>query len=75
MTGKPLVPEFLQEQVNGPALGQALLKQLTDGAAKQVLQEEFLKVHRQLRVGAADRAAQAILDLLNERRVDRALPL
>ena len=75
LTGKALVPEFLQEQVNGPALGKALLKQLTDGAAKQVLQEEFLKVHRQLRVGAADRAAQAILNLLNERRVDRALPL
>ena len=75
LTGKPLVPEFLQEQVNGPALGQALLKQLTDGAAKRVLQDEFLKVHRQLRVGAADRAAQAILGLLNERRVDGALPL
>jgi lipid-A-disaccharide synthase len=75
LTGKPLVPEFLQEQVNGPALGEALLKQLTDNAAKQVLQTEFLKVHLQLRVGAADRAAQAILELLNERRVDRALPL
>jgi lipid-A-disaccharide synthase len=75
LTGKPLVPEFLQEQVNGPALGQALLKQLTDNATKQVLHSEFLKVHRQLRVGAADRAAQAILNLVNERRVDRALPL
>jgi lipid-A-disaccharide synthase len=75
LTGKSLVPEFLQEQVNGPALGQAMLKQLTDNTAKQVLQSEFLKVHRQLRVGAADRAAQAILELLNERRVDRALPL
>jgi lipid-A-disaccharide synthase len=75
LTGKPLVPEFLQEQVNGQVLGQALLKQLTDGAAQRVLQDEFLKVHRQLRVGAADRAAQAILGLLNERRVDRALPL
>jgi lipid-A-disaccharide synthase len=75
LTGKPLVPEFLQEQVNGPALGQALLKQLTDAAAQQVLAAEFLKVHRQLRVGAADRAAQAILELLNERSVDRALPL
>jgi lipid-A-disaccharide synthase len=75
LTGKPLVPEFLQEQVNGPALGQALLKQLTDAAAQQVLEAEFLKVHRQLRVGAADRAAQAVLALLNERSVDRALPL
>jgi lipid-A-disaccharide synthase len=75
LTGKSLVPEFLQEQVNGPALGQALLQQLSDAPAKKLLQDEFLKVHRQLRVGAADRAAAAVLDLLNERRVDRALPL
>jgi lipid-A-disaccharide synthase len=75
LTGKPLVPEFLQEQVNGPALGKALLRQLTDAAGQQVLAAEFLKVHQQLRVGAADRAAQAILELLNQRSVDRALPL
>jgi lipid-A-disaccharide synthase len=75
LTGKPLVPEFLQEQVNGPALGQALLQQLSDAPAKQLLQDEFLKVHRQLRIGAADRAAEAVLELINERRVDRALPL
>jgi lipid-A-disaccharide synthase len=75
LTGKALVPEFLQEQVNGPALGQALLQQLSDAPAKARLQDEFLKVHRQLRIGAADRAAEAVLELLNERRVDRALPL
>ncbi len=61
LTGQSLVPEFLQEAVNGEDLGRALLQQLTDTAGRSYLESEFLKVHRQLRVGAADKAAQAIL--------------
>ena len=72
LTGQPLVPEFLQEAVNGPALGQALLGQLTDTAGRARVEAEFLKVHERLRVGAADRAAQAILELLEQRGVRRA---
>jgi lipid-A-disaccharide synthase len=67
LTGKSLVPEFLQEAVNGEDLGRALLQQLNDVPGRDVLEAEFLKVHQQLRVGAADCAAQAILDLLQER--------
>jgi lipid-A-disaccharide synthase len=67
LTGKSLVPEFLQEAVNGEDLGRALLQQLTDGAGRELLEAEFLKVHQQLRVGAAERAAAAILTLLQER--------
>jgi lipid-A-disaccharide synthase len=64
LTGQSLVPEFLQEAVNGEDLGRALLQQLTDGTGRDHLEGEFLKVHRQLRVGAADRAAQAILEMI-----------
>lgn len=64
LTGQSLVPEFLQEQVNGEDLGRALLQQLTDTAGRSRLEGEFLKVHQRLRVGAADRAAAAILDLI-----------
>jgi lipid-A-disaccharide synthase len=67
LTGKSLVPEFLQEAVNGADLGRALLQQLDDAPGRVRLEAEFLKVHQQLRVGAADRAAQCILDLLRER--------
>ncbi len=67
LSGQSLVPEFLQEQVNGEDLGRALLQQLTDAAGAQRLAAEFLKVHQQLRVGAAERAAQAILTMLEER--------
>jgi lipid-A-disaccharide synthase len=64
LTGQSLVPEFLQEAVNGEDLGRALQQQLTDGTGRAHLESEFLKVHRQLRVGAADRAAQAILEMI-----------
>jgi lipid-A-disaccharide synthase len=64
LTGQSLVPEFLQEAVNGEDLGRALLQQLTDTAGRSRLESEFLKVHQRLRVGAADRAAQAILELI-----------
>ncbi len=52
------MPEFLQEAVNGEDLGRALLQQLNDVPGRERLEAEFLKVHQQLRVGAADRAAQ-----------------
>jgi lipid-A-disaccharide synthase len=64
LTGQSLVPEFLQEAVTGEALGRALLLQLNDSAGRSHLESEFLKVHQRLRVGAADRAAQAILELI-----------
>ena len=67
LTGKSLVPEFLQEAVNGEDLGRALLQQLNDVPGRELLEAEFLKVHQQLRIGAADRAAQSILELLRER--------
>ena len=67
LTGQALVPEFLQEQVKGEALGRALLGQLTDTQGRAHLEQEFLKVHERLRVGAADQAAQAILELIGWR--------
>ena len=69
LVGRALVPELFQEQVTGAALGEALLGRLSDGAYLRVLDEEFRKVHEQLRGGAAARAADAILALLRERAV------
>jgi lipid-A-disaccharide synthase len=64
LAGKALVPEFLQEQVSGPALADALLKQLEEPAKVRELREEFASIHRRLRLGGAARAADAILRLL-----------
>jgi lipid-A-disaccharide synthase len=64
LAGKALVPEFLQEEVNGPVLAEALLKQLEEPAKVRELQDEFTAIHRRLRLGGAARAADAILNLL-----------
>ena len=61
LAGRRLVPEFLQEQVKGAALGAALLQELEDPAHVAELLEEFTTVHRALRCGGAARAAEAIL--------------
>lgn len=64
LVGRPLVPELLQQQVSGPALGAALLKEIGDPEHVNELQREFRRVHEVLRCGGADRAATAILECL-----------
>jgi len=62
LVGRRLVPEFLQEQVSGPALGEALLQVLDDQKLQSEMQDEFRMIHETLRRGGADRAADAILE-------------
>jgi lipid-A-disaccharide synthase len=63
LAGRRLVPEFLQEQVNGTALGEALVHELEDREHVRELLEEFTRQHRALRCGGAGRAADAIISL------------
>jgi lipid-A-disaccharide synthase len=62
LVGRRLVPEFLQEQVSGRALGEALLQVLDDQNLQAEMQQEFRTIHETLRCGGADRAASAILE-------------
>ena len=62
LVGRRLVPEFLQEEVTGEALGEALLRELGDREHVSELQQEFRRVHETLRRGGAERAAAAILE-------------
>jgi lipid-A-disaccharide synthase len=64
LVGRRLVPEFLQEEVNGAALGAALLHEIEDVQHVSELSREFRRVHEVLRRGGAERAATAILDLV-----------
>ena len=64
LAGRGVVPEFFQEQVNGPDLADALLKQLEEPAKVRELQDEFSAIHRTLRRGGAARAADAVLSVL-----------
>jgi lipid-A-disaccharide synthase len=62
LAGRRLVPEFFQEQVQGAALGDALLQELEDRDHVRELREAFSAVHRSLRRDGAARAAEAILE-------------
>ena len=62
LVGRALVPELLQEQVTGEALGAALLAQTDNAARVAEMTREFRRVHEILRRGGAERAATAILD-------------
>jgi len=62
LAGRRLVPEFFQEQVQGAALGDALLQELEDPDHVRELRDAFSAVHRSLRCDGAARAAEAILE-------------
>jgi lipid-A-disaccharide synthase len=64
LVGRRLVPEFLQEQVNGADLGAALLNELADPKHLDELRREFRTLHETLRRGGADLAASAVLELV-----------
>ncbi len=68
LAGRRLVPELFQDEVTPEALGASVLGELDDDAHRAELQREFRRVHETLRLGGADRAAAAILDLVAERR-------
>lgn len=69
LIGRRLVPEFFQEQVTGPVLGEAVLQELQDREGMREMQREFRRVHETLRRGGAERAASAILEYVSGRAV------
>jgi lipid-A-disaccharide synthase len=62
LVGRRLVPEFLQEEVSGAALGAALLHEIEDAQHVSELGREFRRVHEVLRRGGAERAAAAVIE-------------
>ncbi len=64
LVGRRLVPELLQEEVTGAALGAALLQEIENPAHVSELCREFRRVHEVLRRGGAERAAMAIFECL-----------
>ena len=65
LANKQLVPEYFNEQVRADILGPAVLGQL----ARQdhtMLDEEYVRIHQQLRQNASEQAALAIAQLLEQ---------
>jgi lipid-A-disaccharide synthase len=70
LAGRRLVPEFFQEQVRPEVLGPALLEQL-ERPDRGELVAAFGEIHRALRRDASARAAESVLELLEDRRARR----
>lgn len=64
LAGKTLVPEFIQHEATTSNIGGAVLSLLADKAKTVDLQQEFTKIHYQLKQDANMKAAQAVTELL-----------
>ena len=67
LVGRELAPEFLQAHCRAQELAPALLRLLDDQQQRRDIQVVYQQVHEQLRQGAAARAAEALLALLEQR--------
>lgn len=63
LAGEKVAPEFIQDAATPAALGAALLAYLEDPAQARRVRERFAHLHEQLRQGANERAAEAVLAL------------
>jgi lipid-A-disaccharide synthase len=68
LAGERLVPELLQDQATPAALAAALLALLRDGAARKRQVERFHEFHHLLRQNTAEKAAEAVLGVLERHR-------
>lgn len=64
LAGRRIVPELFQEAVTPEAIGTAILQQLEDPAGRAEIERVFNGIHEQMRRGASERAAAAVLNLL-----------
>jgi len=66
LAGEKLVPEILQSEVRPEILGPELLRCLEDHQHRQHLEQVFDRIHSELRQSASDRAADAVMELLEK---------
>jgi lipid-A-disaccharide synthase len=75
LAGKTVFPEFIQDQATPQALAEAALSLLTDTARRALIQAQLRKIIASLGgPGAAQRAAEAIANLLTEPGTDARRP-
>lgn len=70
LAGRGMVPELLQHQVTPQALVDAMLPQLS--ANRQALLEEYRAIHQQIKCNASEKAAAAILQVIQHDTVPKA---
>ncbi|MBV1788820.1 lipid-A-disaccharide synthase [Marinobacterium sp. D7] len=70
LAGEEMVPEILQDQVKPEVLGPLVLRALEDRDYRARLDRVFADIGEQLRQNASERAADAVVELLEAGRVD-----
>ncbi len=65
LANKQLVPEYFNAQVRADILGPAVLAQLVRND-RVALDEEYVRIHQQLRQNASEQAARAIIQLIEQ---------
>ena len=68
LAGEPLVPEFVQDKATPGALAEALLALVHDAGAQRRQIEKFHAIHALLRQNTAQKAADAVLAVLDAGR-------
>lgn len=68
LAGERLVPELLQDEANPVALAAALVRLWRDVGARERQVERFHEFHQLLRQNTAQKAADAVLEVLENRR-------
>ncbi len=64
LAGEELAPEFIQDACRPEAIGAALLEFLAHPRRVAEIQARYLAIHREMRLDAGDRAAEAVLELI-----------
>jgi lipid-A-disaccharide synthase len=72
LADRRVVGEYFQDQIIPESIGAELLMWLDDTERRSALEQEFSRIHADLRRGAGTRAASAILDLLRDRQAAAA---
>jgi lipid-A-disaccharide synthase len=68
LAGERLVPELIQDKATPAALAAALVDLLRDTAAQRRQVDRFHEMHHMLRQNTAEKAAQAVLDVMEGKR-------
>jgi len=67
LADRRVVGEYFQEEIVPESIGAELLMWLDDTPRREALEQEFSRIHADLRRDASARAAQAVLSLANRR--------
>lgn len=70
LAGKALVPELIQAQASPVNLANAVLERLTNESRQQAISAQFSEIHKQLRRGASEQAADAVANLIEMRMTE-----